>query len=207
MRIDWYAHEVPALVRRQRIHRHRALLDEARSTAVVLLAQGPPRAWSLSLEAAIRGISEALDSGEAEAEPLLASAAASVRERAASLVDDLPIQVHAIAASLKDGRITVATAGSCRAYLQRGTDHRRLTTSDTKGLRKAFSFTAKTEPLERGDIVVLGPSHVFGVTGVAQMARFFQDRDHVNARTLARGLLSTTEAEQTGGAVVALRTG
>lgn len=202
----WYAHETPAMVRRQRIHRHRALLDETRAAAAILLAQGPPRAWHFSLEAAVAGISEAIEKGERDAEALLVSAAARVRERAASLLDEDCVQVHCIAVVVEAGRLSLSTAGSCRAYLQRGAEHKRLTTaSDSKGLKNAFSFVTAKETLQDGDIVVFGPSHVFGVTGVAKMARMLQDRQSITPKALATGLLSTTETEQSGGAVVSLR--
>lgn len=206
MHLVWYAHEAPAMVRRQPIRRHRALLDETRAAAAILLAQGPPRAWHLSLEAAVAGIGEAIEKGERDAEALLVSAAARVRERAAAVLDEDYVQVHGIAAVVEGGRLSLATAGSCRAYLQRGAEHKRLTTaSDSKGLKNAFSFVTCKETLQDGDILVFGPSHVFGVTGVAKMARLLQDRQSVTPKLLARGLLSTAEAEQTGGAVVALR--
>jgi hypothetical protein len=205
-RIDWYAHEVPAVVRRKRLRRHRALLDHDRACAVILLAQGPPRAWHLGLDAAVRGVTTALEDGETRAEPILAAAAARVRAYAGALVDDSPIQVHGISLSLSGTSLSVATAGSCRAYLQRHNKHSRLTSSsDAKGLQKAFTFSTKTHAIERDDIVVLGPSHIFGVTGVAQMAKLLQSRSTLTARALARGLLSTSETEQTGGAVIALR--
>jgi hypothetical protein len=202
----WYAHETPAIVRRQRVHRHRALLDETRATAAILLAQGPPRAWHLSLEAAVAGIGEAIEKGVRDAEQLLVSAAARVRERAASLLDEDYVQVHCIAVSVEGQRLSLATAGSCRAYLQRGSEHRRLTTaSDSKGLKNAFSFVTAKETLQDGDVLVFGPSHIFGVTGVAKMARLLQDRQSITPKLIARGLLSTTEAEQSGGAVVSLQ--
>ncbi len=207
LRIDWYAHEVPAVVRRRQLRRHRALLDEERAVAFVLLAQGPPRAWNRSLDSAVGGLIKALERGERSAEPLLASAAAHVRDCASSLIDARVIQVHGAALTIRSDQLTLATAGSCRAYLQRGSEHRRLTpSSDAKGLTRAFAFSTISEKLEKGDIIVVGPSHVFGVTGVAQMARLFQNQDRATSRSIARGLLSTKETEQTGGAVVALRT-
>lgn len=206
LRIDWYAHEVPAVVRRKHLRRHRALLDKHRGQAVVLLAQGPPRAWNLSLDAAVRGVTTALQDGETEAEPILASAAAHVRARAASLVDDTPVQVHGISLSIHGAELAIATAGSCRAYLHRDNEHSRLTpSSDSKGLKRAFTFSTKKVTIDRDDVIVLGPSHIFGVAGVAQLARIFQSRGSLTARALARGLLSTSDSEQTGGAVVALR--
>jgi hypothetical protein len=206
LRLDWYAHEVPAVVRRRPLRRHRAILDEERSTAFVLLAQGPPRAWGLSLDAAVHGLLETLDGGERSAEPLLAGAASRVRACAAALVDDSPVQIHGLAMTVRGERLHVATAGSVRAYLQRGTEHRRLTSSsDAKGLLKAFTFPTAKETLQAGDIVVVGPSHVFGPAGVGQLAKLLKNRDRASARSIARGLLSTADTEQTGGAVVALR--
>jgi hypothetical protein len=37
------------------------------------------------------------------------------------------------------------------------------------------------------------------------MARLLQDRQSITPKLIARGLLSTTEAEQSGGAVVSLQ--
>lgn len=173
---------------------------------MLILAQGPPRAWGLALDASVQGILEALERDEHDSELILVSAAEKVREQAAALIDEDQIQVHAIAVTINDRKVTFATAGSCRAYLQRGSEHRRLTTaSDSKGLRNAFSFVKSSETLHDNDIMVFGPSHVFGVTGVAQMARLLHDRHRVSPRALARGLLSTKEVQQTGGAVITLR--
>lgn len=206
MRFEWYAREIPALVRRRQLYRHRALLDESTGAAFVLLAQGPPRAWHLSLDAAVQGIASGLEEGLREAEPLLARAATELRTLASSLVEGEPIQAHGVAMILKDRKLDLATSGSCRAYLHREGDHRRLTPStDSKGLLNAFTFSSTSEELSLGDVVIAGPSHVFGVTGVAQMARLLQDTKRLTSRILVRGLLSTQEIEQTGGAVVGLR--
>jgi hypothetical protein len=208
LKLDWYAYEAPAVVRGNRLFRHRALLDMERNTAVVMIAQGPPRAWQRTLEAGVGGICEALESGETDAEPLLAAAAARIRAADAALVDDNVIQAHATAVTVKGDKASVASAGSCRAYLARGDEHRRISgTSDAKGLRNAFSFASSTESLAPGDVVVVGPSHLFNVAGVAWLARVLHDQQAASTRHIARGLLSASGSSGTGGSVIVLRTG
>ena len=205
-KIDWYAYESPALVRGNRLFRHRALLDEQSHAAVVMVAQGPPRAWQRSLDAAIGGICEALKDGESQAEPLLAAAATRIRGADAALVDEHVIQAHAIAISFEADTATIATAGSCRAYLHRGAEHRRLSTpSDAKGLRNAYSFATSSEAMKPEDVVILAPSHVFSVAGVAALARVLHEQKRATPRHLARSLLSASGTAGAGGAVVALR--
>ncbi len=206
LQIDWYAYEAPALVRGNRLFRHRALLDAESHAAVVMVAQGPPRSWQRSLDSAIGGILETLREGESQADPLLAAAATRIRAADAALVDENVFQAHAIAISFEGNAVTVATAGSCRAYLHRGEEHRRLSTpSDAKGLRNAFSFATSSETLVKDDVVILAPSHVFSVAGVAALARIFHDQRRATTRNIARGLLSATGTHGAGGAVVALR--
>ncbi len=205
-RIEWYAYEAPAIVRGNRIHRHRALLDERRGAAVIMVAQGPPRAWQRSLSAAVGGITDTIGEGVHEAEPLLAAAASRVRAAESALVDENVIQVHAVAISIDETRATVALAGSCRAYLMRRDQHRRLSPkSDVKGLRNAYSFATATDELESGDVVILGPSHLFSVAGVASLARLLHEQEEARPRQIAHGLLAAAGTEGTGGAAVALR--
>lgn len=206
LKVDWYAYEAPALVRGNRLYRHRALLNEQTHTAVVMVAQGPPRSWQRSLDAAIGGILAALKEGESQAEPLLAAAATRLRAADAALVDENVLQAHAVAISFEGHSATVATAGSCRAYLHRGEEHRRLSTpSDSKGLRNAYSFATSAELLKPEDVVILAPSHVFSVGGVAALARVLHEQQRPSTRHIARSLLSASGTEGAGGAVVALR--
>ena len=208
MRLDWHGNQIPAVVRGRRIHRHRAVVAEDRSAAAVLLAQGPPRAWQRSLDAAVAGACEGLEA-RAGAEETLAEAAARVRSCARSLVDDGVIQVHAVAIAIEEeGKARLATAGSCRAYLDRGGEHRRLSSkSSSKGLADAYAFPTSEERLAPGDVVVLGPSHIFNVTGIAMLARLLHKGDEVDAQRVVRGLLSLCRAQETGGAAVALCVG
>jgi hypothetical protein len=204
--IDWYAYEIPALVRGNRMFRHRALLDEQHDSSVVMVAQGPPRVWQRGLDAAVAGISASIAAGEWSAEPLLAAAASRVRAAEAALVDENVIQVHALAISFEGYRATVALAGSCRAYLHRGDENRRLSPkSDAKGLRNAYSFSTNTHDLEVGDVVVIGPSHLFSVAGVAALARVLYSHPDASPRQIAHNLISASGAEGTGGAVLVFR--
>jgi len=207
VRVDWSGGQVPALVRGKELGRHRALVSDPKRVAAVLIAQGAPRAWQRSLDAAVRGVSEALEAPRPTAESVLAAAAAKVRQHAASLVDEHAVQVHAVAISLAaDGQAELATAGSCRAYLDRRGQQRRVSSAEaTKGLADAFAFSRTSEPLEPGDVVVLGPSHLFGVLGVARLAKLLAPGEGVDARRIVRGLLTVPGLEETGAAAVALR--
>ena len=207
MKLDWHGNQIPAIVRGKKLHRHRAIVDESRSVAAVFLAQGPPRAWQLSLDAAVLGLVDAFEEDRRGAEEILAVAARKVRSAAGALVDRGAVKVHAVALSLgPDGKVEVASAGSCRAYLARRGEHRRLSSrTATRGLTESFSFLSGTERLEPGDLVILGPSHLFGLAGVAVLARKLHGGEEGDARGVVRALLSLCRSEETGGAAVAAR--
>lgn len=206
MELEWHGSQIPAVVRGQRLHRHRALLDEGRRAAVVLLAQGPPRAWQRSLEAAVLGVVEGLEASS-RAEEILSSAAKRVRATADSLVDSGVVQVNAVAFTVSpEGEAELATAGSCRAYLSRTSEHRRISAKGArKGLSDSIAFPKTKEQLVPGDVVILGPSHMFGVTGVAALARLLHQGEPASPRRVVRGLLSMCRSQETGGASIVLR--
>ncbi len=203
----WYANQLPAVVRRLHLSRHRVLIDEKLAIGVVLLAQGPPRAWKMSLDAALLGIQEALKHGGG-AQELLTAAAEKVRCRAQSLLDVDSIETHAIALSAKsDGQATIAIAGSCRVYLHRRGEHRRMNPeSSGVGLAKCQALSVVSENLAPEDLVLLGPSHIFGVPGAALLARLLHNHQqgHVSGQQIVEEVLSGCKTQGTGGAAIAL---
>jgi len=204
--LDWSSGHKPAIVSSRELTRHRALVDEAKGFACVFIAQGPPRAWSLALAAAITGVISALEK-TTSAEAVLASAAASVRLRASSILDSDAIRADAVALNVgTDGIARITEAGSCRAYLHRRGELKRLSTRRgcKEGLAEAFVFPEAECKLESGDLLVLAPSHIFGVQETSRLSRLLLGGD-ASAREVVSRLLASPSTTETGGAVATLR--
>jgi hypothetical protein len=208
--LEWYGHAVPADVRGQRLFRHRVLLEEELWCAIVLIAQGPPRSWQMALDAAEKGTRAALERRYSHASMLLTSAASEVTSWVGTVLDRNVGDVHGAAVSVHSGdrglTAAVATVGSCRGYHHRRDDHQRLVCPQRPTtMVGTTAISAVTVPLGQDETFVLGPSHLFTGSGGVQLVRCLYE-DQAPPVALAQGLLTTSEAERNGGAVVALRT-